>query len=128
GDLLRIQVDIQGALALFDRIFEYLDMPVEIQDAPHAVSLAPKETQGRLTFKNVTFTYKRDIPDVLQALVEKNGKNDPAQGKSSPPLPPISRSAVEQQSESGKSLEEVISRPALKNVSFDILPGQLAAL
>src|SRR5205807_1441734 len=36
GQLLNIQVDIQGALALFDRIFEYLDLPIEIQDSPDA--------------------------------------------------------------------------------------------
>ncbi|HWS83045.1 MAG TPA: ABC transporter ATP-binding protein, partial [Ktedonobacteraceae bacterium] len=34
GQLLTVQVDVQGALALFDRIFEYLDMSIDIQDAP----------------------------------------------------------------------------------------------
>ena len=34
GQLLNVQVEAQGALALFDRIFEYLDLPVEIADAP----------------------------------------------------------------------------------------------
>ena len=37
GQLLNVQVEVQGALALFDRIFEYLDLPVEIADAPDAV-------------------------------------------------------------------------------------------
>ncbi len=32
GQLLNIQVEFQGALALFDRIFQYLDLPVEIED------------------------------------------------------------------------------------------------
>ena len=41
GQLLNVQVEIQGALALFDRIFEYLEMPHEITDAPDAVSLDP---------------------------------------------------------------------------------------
>ena len=36
GQLLNVQVEVQGALALFDRIFEYLDMKPEIADAPHA--------------------------------------------------------------------------------------------
>lgn len=36
GQLLTIQVEVQGALALFDRIFEYLDMPIDIQDTPGA--------------------------------------------------------------------------------------------
>lgn len=69
GQLLNIQVDVQGALALFDRIFEYLDMPIEIQDAPDARPLKPEEAQGRITFKDVTFTYKRDEPPVLSGLI-----------------------------------------------------------
>ncbi len=39
GQLLNVQVEIQGALALFDRIFEYLEMDPEIVDAPDAVEL-----------------------------------------------------------------------------------------
>jgi len=71
GQLLRLPVEIQSALALFDRIFEYLDMPTEIKDAPHAISLIPEETQGRLTFKDVTFTYKRDISGMESEVEEK---------------------------------------------------------
>ena len=41
GQLLNVQVEVQGALALFDRIFEYLDLPAEIEDAPDAVDLEP---------------------------------------------------------------------------------------
>jgi ATP-binding cassette subfamily B protein len=60
GQLLNVQVDIQGALALFDRIFEYLDMPIEIKDAPNALHLHSDEVRGEVTFKNVFFTYKAD--------------------------------------------------------------------
>src|SRR5437763_1779425 len=60
GQLLSIQVDIQGALALFDRIFEYLDMKIEITDAPNALHLKSNEVRGEVSFKNVSFTYKRD--------------------------------------------------------------------
>src|SRR6266568_155426 len=65
GQLLNIQVDIQGALALFDRIFEYLDLPIDIKDAPNAQHLASDKVRGEVTFKNVSFTYKRDEPTVL---------------------------------------------------------------
>ena len=41
---------MQGALALFDRIFEYLDMEPEIQDAPDAARLQPSEVEGRVRF------------------------------------------------------------------------------
>jgi ATP-binding cassette subfamily B protein len=60
GQLLTIQVDIQGALALFDRIFEYLDLPIEIQNRPGALRLHPREIRGEVAFKDVSFTYKRD--------------------------------------------------------------------
>src|SRR5205085_7556026 len=65
GQLLNVQVEIQGALALFDRIFEYLDMPIEIQDAPNALYIKPNEMRGEITFNDVTFTYKRDDNTLL---------------------------------------------------------------
>src|SRR6266496_3486292 len=49
GSLLQVQVDIQGALALFDRIFEYLDIPVDIKDKPDALALKPEEIHGEIT-------------------------------------------------------------------------------
>ncbi len=57
GQLLSIQVEIQGSLALFDRIFEYLEMDSEIVDAPDAVALAPATTRGRVRFRDVSFQY-----------------------------------------------------------------------
>src|SRR5438270_5580790 len=68
GQLLSVQVDIQGALALFDRIFEYLDLKIEITDAPNALHLNSNEVCGEITFKNVSFTYKRDDPSGLNGL------------------------------------------------------------
>src|SRR5216683_3269743 len=78
GQLLNVQVEIQGALALFDRIFEYLDLPVEIKDKPNALQLSPNDVSGKVTFNNVSFTYKRDESSVLSDLVGKvgNGKGD----------------------------------------------------
>lgn len=57
GQLLNVQVQIQGALALFDRIFEYLDLPIEIQNRPNAVALDNSRTEGRVTFDHVSFSY-----------------------------------------------------------------------
>jgi ATP-binding cassette, subfamily B, bacterial len=57
GQLLNLQVEIQGSLALFDRIFEYLDLDPEIVDAPDAVALEPADVRGAVTFRNVTFRY-----------------------------------------------------------------------
>src|SRR5215472_13684070 len=68
GQLLSIQVDIQGALALFDRIFEYLDLPIEIQDAQGALHLKARETRGEITFDDVSFTYKPDETGIMSIL------------------------------------------------------------
>ncbi|MBW3638042.1 MAG: ABC transporter ATP-binding protein, partial [Armatimonadetes bacterium] len=58
--LLNVQVEIASALALFDRIFEYLDLPQEIQDAPNAIILARAEVRGDVEFEEVSFRYDPD--------------------------------------------------------------------
>ena len=115
GQLLTIQVEIQGALALFDRIFEYLDIPIEIQDAPGALRLNPDKARGEITFKNVTFAYKRDEPAVLSGL---NDKQDVENGKMKRAVSPNPIAFS----------EEPVATTAINDVSFQIKPGQLAAL
>jgi ATP-binding cassette subfamily B protein len=55
--LLNVQVDVTSALALFDRIFEYLDLPQEISDAPNAVALTSAGLAGKIEFRDVSFRY-----------------------------------------------------------------------
>jgi len=57
GQLLNIQVEIQGALALFDRIFEYLEMDPVIVDAPDAIELGNEQVAGRVQLREVSFRY-----------------------------------------------------------------------
>ncbi len=66
GQLLNIQVELQGALALFDRIFQYLDVPVEIQDREGAIRLPADTVRGEIAFEHVTFRYEAD--QVLPAV------------------------------------------------------------
>ncbi|MFE2345865.1 ABC transporter ATP-binding protein [Kitasatospora cineracea] len=56
--LLSTGVDVQTSLALFQRIFEYLDLPVEIAEPEHPVHLA--EIRGDVRFENVEFHYRPD--------------------------------------------------------------------
>jgi len=58
--LLNMQVEVTSALALFDRIFEYLDLPQEIKDAPDARTIEPKEVRGEVVFANVGFRYEAE--------------------------------------------------------------------
>ncbi|MEZ0325078.1 MAG: ABC transporter ATP-binding protein [Fimbriimonas sp.] len=55
--LLNVQVEVTSAFALFDRIFEYLDMQQEIVDAPDAVDMPAESVAGRVEFKNAAFRY-----------------------------------------------------------------------
>ena len=56
NSLLNIQVDWMRSMAMFSRIFEYFDMPVEIQNAPDAIT--PDHADGNVEFKNVDFYYE----------------------------------------------------------------------
>src|SRR6266516_2393837 len=114
GQLLNVQVEIQGSLALFDRIFEYLDLPIEIQNRPGALKLSSNDVQGDVTFRDVTFTYKRDESSVLNGLNEKEGNGNRL----------VSPEAVTVPVET--PAEEAIPRIMLNDVSFEIKPGQLA--
>ena len=53
GSLLGVQLDVQSSLALFDRIFEYLDQPVDIVEGRREID-APR---GDVAFEDVWFRY-----------------------------------------------------------------------
>ena len=60
NQLLNIQVDWIRSMAMFTRIFEYFDMPVEIENAPDALIPDAQEgyvVNGEVEFKNVDFSY-----------------------------------------------------------------------
>jgi ATP-binding cassette subfamily B protein len=57
GSLLGVQVDVQTSLALFDRIFEYLDQPVDIAEKPDALR---HHRAGDVVFDDVWFRYDKD--------------------------------------------------------------------
>ena len=58
NNLLNIQVDWVRAMALFTRIFEYYDMPVEIENAADALTPEGK-ARGEVRFDGVWFSYER---------------------------------------------------------------------
>lgn len=58
--LMSLQFEIFKSFALFDRIFEYLDMPLDVADRPGARALAPDSTRGAVTFESVGFRYERE--------------------------------------------------------------------
>ena len=60
NNLLNMQVDWIRAMAMFTRIFEYFDMPVEIDNPAHPV--LPKVHTGEVRFEHVSFAYTKDRP------------------------------------------------------------------
>jgi ATP-binding cassette subfamily B protein len=57
GSLLGVGLDVQTSLALFDRIFEYLDQPIDIEEKPDAL---PAGRAGDVVFDHVWFRYGDD--------------------------------------------------------------------
>jgi ATP-binding cassette, subfamily B, bacterial len=114
GQLLNVQVEVQGALALFDRIFEYLDLPVEIADKPDAVALDPEKVRGQIRFRHVFFRYRR-VPRPAASGADSNGKE------------PQSTDALPHDVEEMPAAEERMPF-GLIDVDFEAKPGQLVAL
>jgi ATP-binding cassette subfamily B protein len=72
GSLLSVGIDVQTSLALFDRVFEYLDLPVEIVEREGAVTLDREAVLGQVEFDHVWFRYGegwtlRDVSFVVPA-------------------------------------------------------------
>ena len=55
NSLLNIQVDWMRSMAMFTRVFEYFDMPVEIENPENPV--VPKASTGEVEFSHVNFSY-----------------------------------------------------------------------
>jgi ATP-binding cassette subfamily B protein len=55
--LLGASTDVEASLALFDRIFEYIDLPIDIVEAEHPVVLDPENVVGEVRFEDVSFRY-----------------------------------------------------------------------
>jgi ATP-binding cassette subfamily B protein len=128
GQLLNIQVEIQGSLALFDRIFEYLEMDPEIVDAPDAVAMHPATTRGKVRFRDVSFHYPTSVvtPDPgEQSAVALAGED----------LADLAATEQPELGLAGEPLMGVAAAPdqpstgfALDHVDFEAAPGQLLAL
>jgi ATP-binding cassette subfamily B protein len=99
GQMLQVGVEVQSAMALFDRIFEYLDMPTEIEDTPDARRLEPADVRGRIAFRGVWFKYEA--------------------GRA--PAAPVSPPDAAGNGRPGREW-------ALEDIDLEIEPGQLGAL
>src|ERR687885_1024933 len=103
GNMLQTSVEVQSSLALFERIFAYLDLPQDIVDAPGARELPKERVRGRVELDEVYFRYEEPVqPAALEAQAVE------VDGDGSRPVAP--------------------REWTLEDVSLEIEPGQLAAI
>jgi ATP-binding cassette subfamily B protein len=118
GQMLNVQVEIQGAFALFDRIFEYLDLPVEIADRSGAIAFDPARVQGDLAFHHVYFRY----PGAPSPGIEANGEAEAA------PAASVAAAGAMPMASDGVDTPVSPAPFGLIDIDFTVAPGQLAAL
>jgi ATP-binding cassette subfamily B protein len=120
GQMLNVQVEIQRALALFDRIFEYLDLPIEIDEREGAIAFDPERVQGHVAFNHVYFQYPDAKPSAagLAALTAATDGNGALAADDPDGIGPDRA-----QLDTGN-----LAPFGLVDIDFEIEPGQLAAL
>ena len=59
GRLLQVSVELQSSMALFERIYGYLDLKQDIVDSPEASPLSLDRVSGGITFDSVRVNYAR---------------------------------------------------------------------
>jgi ATP-binding cassette, subfamily B, bacterial len=103
------------SMVSFERVFEVLDLPREIDERPEALTL--REVRGELVFEDVSFSYGVDPRHRLSAVKRVGQSDSPVfshvRGKAEAPAEPVPEPARE---------------AALEGVSFRVEPGALAAL
>ena len=114
--LMRVTLDVQTSLALFRRIFEYLDLVPAITERPGATELDGSQLQGEIEFRDVWFQYPE--PRALTGTVNRDRFGDTGVRIDRP-----DDTAEEVDDEGGPT-----SGWALRGVSFRVKPGQLAAI
>jgi ATP-binding cassette subfamily B protein len=115
GSMLSVSIEIQASLALFERIFDYLKMPHDIVDRPDARPVAANDIKGDVQLQSVYFRYDR--------------------GSFGPMTEPVQRPTATVAIPNGHAPDENDPVPneirrdwAIDDVSFEVKPGQLAAI
>jgi ATP-binding cassette subfamily B protein len=113
--LTNAPVDFATSIVSFERVFEVIDLPVDIKEKPAGIDL--KNVRGDLAFENVTFKY--DVMKNLLSDVYRAGQMDTVKTTLS--------------GSNGQNKEETpflsqAREDALVNIDFHVQPGQLVAL
>jgi ATP-binding cassette subfamily B protein len=111
--LMRVTLDVQTSMALFRRIFEYLDLEPAITERPGAVALDPERLRGRVELRGVRVLYPE--PRSLSGTVNRDRFGE-------------SGVRIEDGPDPDGTERPIGSGWALDDVSLVVEPGQLAAI
>jgi ATP-binding cassette, subfamily B, bacterial len=103
GQMLQTAVEVQSSLALFERIYQYLDLPHDIVDAEGARTIPAADIRGHVALRHVWFRYDELEPVLEGAEIDGDG----------------AIAALD-----GRGRREW----TLEDVSLQVEPGQLAAI
>jgi ATP-binding cassette subfamily B protein len=138
--LTNAPVDFATSLVSFERVFEIIDLPAEIDDKPDAIVL--QEARGELVFEDIYFKYDPREKKLL-SQVDRPGQMDSVaaslSGKTPPQTKPVNGSGDEHgtlntsasgasDSDIEKAVHSQAREDALEEISFKVMPGQLVAL
>ena len=141
--LTNARVDLMTAFVSFDRVFEVLDAPIDIQDREGAAAL--EEPKGEVAFEDVRFTYQPPSGE-LASLVnlggsagslharhaahrgENNGDGETGELSKEAWLEETDLTERDEGRRDGLPQTNGELRPAVKGVSFAVSPGQHFAI
>ena len=134
--LTNARVEFATSMVSFERVFEVLDLPVEIEDGPGATSLG--RANGRVRFEQVSFSYAGDDKSSGAATAGLEDVPRFGWGGHATPAPPSGRSGKVSskdgetirfgEDKSPSSSAGTAVQWAVRDVSFEVQPGQLVAL
>ncbi|MBL1137481.1 MAG: ABC transporter ATP-binding protein [Chloroflexi bacterium] len=128
--LVNAPVDFVTSMISFERVFEVLDMPLEVAEKPDAVAL--KDVQGAVTFEKVSFDYDDAGTVGFLSEVERHGmesvKKVLSDDDTSKPKSAANGNGATENGNSESAEKSQARTWALDGVSFEIQPGQLVAL
>jgi ATP-binding cassette, subfamily B, bacterial len=112
-------VDFSTSMVSFERVFEIIDLPLDIEEKPGAIAL---EGGSQLEFENVSFNYRID-ESLLLSEVKRYGKMEDVKAV-------FSEGRDEKRAPADPETESVSQArdTALSGISFRAAPGQLVAL
>jgi ATP-binding cassette subfamily B protein len=122
--LANAPTEFATSVVSFERVFEVIDLPMDVPEKPGAVVLG--EVRGELTFEKVTFQYQ-SVDQPLLSEVRRYGMQSVTAALSggTPGSAGAGRPPESETSEAPPSQARLI---ALEDVSFHVQPGQLVAL